>query len=223
MAALRADAQRNLSLVLDAAGEAFAECGPDVSIDEIARRAGVGHGTVCRRFPTKDSLMAAVVGARLDELAAATDELLARPDAGAAFEDLVWRAAELFNRDRALFDGSQRCDGFQEVAEAKQQLNEKVERLIRKARRAGALRRDLAASDVGALIGSTMQAAMRADDPDAWRRYVRILLDGLRPPARKRSSRAPDTGSASALKRADTHDAPPQVGQLTPAPSHGRS
>ncbi len=185
MAVLRADARRNLNRVLDAAGEAFAECGADVSIDEIARRAGVGHGTVCRRFPTKDSLMAAIVGARLEELAEAADQLLERSDAGAAFEELVWHAAELFNRDRALFDGSSRCDGFSEVAEAKQQLNDKLERLIRKARRAGTLRRDVSAPDVGAMIGSAIQAATHTDDPDAWRRYVRILLDGLRPPPRK--------------------------------------
>jgi AcrR family transcriptional regulator len=51
METLRADAQRNLGLVLDAAAEAFAESGPDVSVDEIARRAGVGHATVFRRFP----------------------------------------------------------------------------------------------------------------------------------------------------------------------------
>ncbi len=185
MAVLRADARRNLNRILDAAGEAFAECGPDVSIDEIARRAGVGHGTVCRRFPTKDSLRAAVVGARLDELAAAADERLARPDAGAAFEEMVWYAAELFNRDLALFDGSNRCEGFSEVAEAKQRLNEKMERLIRKARRAGTLRRDVAAEDVAAMIGSTIQAALHAEDPTAWRRYVQIVLDGLRPPPRK--------------------------------------
>src|SRR5207244_8257292 len=57
MTELRADARRNLERVLDAATEEFAASGPDASIDEIARRAGVGHGTVFRRFPTKDDLM----------------------------------------------------------------------------------------------------------------------------------------------------------------------
>jgi AcrR family transcriptional regulator len=211
MTVLRADARRNLDRILDAAGEAFAECGPDVSIDEIARRAGVGHGTVCRRFPTKDSLRAAVVVARLEELAAAADELLERPDAGAAFEELVWHAAGLFNRDRGLFDGSNRCDGFQDVAAAKAQLNDRVDRLIRKARRAGALRRDLTSPDVGALLGSTIQAAMHTDDPEAWRRYVRIILDGLRPPPRKpsRASRPPwpSGSSRTRLSRVEGHDA----------------
>ncbi len=191
MAALRADARRNRNRILDAAGEAFAECGPDVSIDEIARRAGVGHGTVCRRFPTKDSLRAAVVGARLDELADAADQLLARADAGSAFEEMVWHAAEVFNRDLALFEGSNRCEGFPEVAEAKQQLNDKLERLIRNARRAGTLRRDVTAPDVGAMIGSTIHASIHTGDPGAWRRYVQILLDGLRPPPHPSASRRP--------------------------------
>jgi AcrR family transcriptional regulator len=180
----RADAQRNLGRVLDAAEAAFAELGPDVSIDEIAKRAGVGHGTVFRHFPTKDSLLAAVVGARIEELSLVCDELVTRPDAGAAFEEFVWQAAELCHRDRAFFDASHRCESFKEVSEAKLELNDKVARLIRKACRARALRRDVDPGDVGILVASTIQAAAHHEDDEAWRRYVRIILDGLRPPAR---------------------------------------
>lgn len=180
-APLRADAQRNLGRVLEAAAEAFAEYGPDVTVDEIARRAGVGHGTVFRRFPTKDALMAAVVGTRIAGLTAAARELLERPDAGAAFDAFVWHAAESCGRDRVLFESSGRCDAFSEVADAKRELHDVVELLIGKARAEGALRSDLTADDVGALIGSVMQAAMQREQPEAWRRYVQIILDGLRP------------------------------------------
>ena len=62
---LRADAQRNLDRLLDVAGECFAEQGLDVSVDEIARRAGVGHGTVFRNFPSKDDLVIAVLNERI--------------------------------------------------------------------------------------------------------------------------------------------------------------
>src|SRR5919205_1820931 len=96
---LRADARRNLDRILDAAAEVFAELGPDAPIDEIARRAGVGHGTVFRRFPTKEALRAAVLAARLDEMQAHLEALLARDDVGAAFEDLVFYAAESCRRD----------------------------------------------------------------------------------------------------------------------------
>src|SRR5262249_56952723 len=93
MAVLRADAQRNLDRILAAAADAYAEVGPDVTIDEIARRAGVGHGTVFRRFPTKDALRAAVIAVRLDELLTHSRELLERPDPRAALEKFLWMPA----------------------------------------------------------------------------------------------------------------------------------
>jgi AcrR family transcriptional regulator len=178
---LRADARRNLDRILEAASDAFAEIGPEVTIDEIARRAGVGHGTVFRRFPTKDALRAAVLGVRLDELLAQAKQLLERPDAAAALHELVWTVAESCRRDRALFEGLEKCDGFAEVAAAKQELNEIVDELIRRARRAGAIRRELDSRDIGALVGAAVQASTHAERPDAWKQYIQVVLDGLRP------------------------------------------
>ena len=181
MSVLRADARRNLDRILEAASDAFAELGPDVTIDEIARRAGVGHGTVFRRFPTKDALRAAVIRARLDELLARANELLEEPDAGAALQEFVWHVAGYCRRDRALFEGIEKCGGFADVTDAKQELHETVNRLIRRAQRAGAVRRGLDARDIGALVGAAIQASMHAERDDAWRRYVQVVLDGLRP------------------------------------------
>lgn len=181
MSVLRADAQRNLDRILEAASEAYAELGPDVTMDEIARRAGVGHGTVFRRFPTKDALRAAVIRARLDELLAQAHELLAQPDVGAALEEFVWAVAESCRRDRALFEGVEQLEAFPEVAEAKQELHDVVGKLIRRAQRAGALRRGLDVRDIGALVGGAIQASMHAERSDAWRRYVQVVLAGLRP------------------------------------------
>lgn len=180
MTVLRADAQRNLDRILVAAADAFAELGPDVTIDEIARRAGVGHGTVFRRFPTKEALRAAVLRRRLDELLERSRALLAEPDAGAAFEELVWVAAESCRRDRFLFEGVETC-AEAGVAEGKQELHETVDRLIRRARRAGAVRRNVDARDVGALVGAAIQAAAHAERDEDWRRYVEVVLAGLRP------------------------------------------
>jgi AcrR family transcriptional regulator len=177
---LRADARRNLDRILEAAADAFAELGPDVTIDEIARRAGVGHGTVFRRFPTKDALRAAVLGASLDDLLARTQELLDEPDAGAAFEELVWIAAESVRRDRFLFEGIEKCL-VAEVADRKHELHALVDKLIRRARRAGAVRGRIDARDLGALVGAAIQAAQHAERDDDWRRYVQVVLDGLRP------------------------------------------
>ena len=107
---LRADAQRNLTRVLDAATEAFAEHGPDVSVDEIARRAGVGHATVFRRFPTKEALVAAVVENHVADLLALARAALDEDDPGAAFTGFVWQAAELHASRRGLFECEGRCE-----------------------------------------------------------------------------------------------------------------
>lgn len=177
--ALRADARRNLDRILEAAADAFAELGPDVTVDEIARRAGVGHGTVFRHFPTKDGLRAAVLRRRLEEILARAGELLEEPDAGAAFEEFVWVAAESFHRDRFLFEGVEKCV-FEEVAALKEELHRVGDLLIRRARRTGGIRRGVDSRDVGALVGAAIQAAMHAEREDDWRRYVQVVLDGLR-------------------------------------------
>jgi AcrR family transcriptional regulator len=180
---LRADAQRNLERVLEAAVDAFAEEGADVSVDEIARRAGVGHATVFRRFPTKESLIAAVVSRRVEGLVESATGALERPDAGEAFREFVWHAGETFAADRALFDGLGRCVEVPEVAEAKAELHAAVQQLIARAQANGALRPDVDAEDISLLVGSAIQATRQSGDPEAWRRYLAVVLDGLRPPA----------------------------------------
>ncbi|GAA3158357.1 hypothetical protein GCM10020001_097980 [Nonomuraea salmonea] len=82
---LRADARRNRARVLEVAAEVFATEGFSVPVAEIARRAGVGTGTVSRHFPTKEDLVAAIVGSRLTELTIKADELARREDPGTAF------------------------------------------------------------------------------------------------------------------------------------------
>jgi AcrR family transcriptional regulator len=183
MSTLRADAQRNHDRVLVAAAEAFAEHGPDVSANEIARRAGVGHGTVYRRFPSKDALIAAVVSARLGELADRAEALLAEPDAGGSFERFVWDIAELYAGDRGLCEGVPRCAELPEVAQAKARLHALVEQLVSRAQTEGSLRRDISPEDVPLLIGSAIMGATQSTDRELWRRYVAVVLDGLRPPA----------------------------------------
>jgi AcrR family transcriptional regulator len=159
--------------VLDAAAEAFAEHGPDVSVDEIARRAGVGNATVFRRFPTKQALIAAVLDGRLAELLALAEEALAEEDAGAAFDGFVWRVAEVQMRDRGLYQCLDRCLGSPATAE----LEAAAARVVERAQAAGALRLDVTTADVSALVG----AALRAAAGDEWRRYIAVVLDGLKP------------------------------------------
>ena len=160
---LRADAQRNLDRLLDVAGACFAEQGLDVSIDEIARRAGVGHGTVFRNFPTKDALVEAVLNERMHELAAAAHAALDEPDAWDGFAGFFRYVAALYADNLALVEGLERCAGSPEKAD----LSAAVEQLVKRAQRAGVLRRDVSAEDVMMLVPTAA-------------RYPEIVLDGLR-------------------------------------------
>ena len=179
---LRADAQRNLESVLDAAADLFAQRGCDVSVDEIANRAGVGHATVFRRFPTKDELIAAVVAKQIRELTAFVEQVTEEKEPGEAFEAFVWHVAELHARDRGLHEGYSRCAELPDVAEAKSEVSGLLDRLIVRAQEAGALRRDVTADDISTLLGSTILGARDGSDAERWRRYVQVLLAGLRPP-----------------------------------------
>jgi AcrR family transcriptional regulator len=172
MTELRADARRNLERVLDAAEQAFGAAGPDASIDEIARLAGVGHGTVFRRFPTKDDLMFAVIERHVEEMCALAEEALAAEDPGQAFFDFVWRVAELNMSTPGLHRCVVHCGGKPGAAE----LERLSDRIVSRAQRAGAVRRDVKAEDVRVLVRSALTNAPGGE----WRRYLDVVLSGLR-------------------------------------------
>jgi AcrR family transcriptional regulator len=161
--ALRADAQRNLDRLLDVAGECFAEQGLDVSIDEIARRAGVGHGTVFRNFPSKDALVVAVVNLRISELTAIARVALEDPDAWEGFAGFFRHTAARYAENLGLIAGLERCASTPEKGE----LGRAVQKLVERAQHSGALRRDVTAEDVMMLVPTAA-------------RYPEIVLDGLR-------------------------------------------
>jgi AcrR family transcriptional regulator len=160
---LRADAQRNLDRLLDVAGECFAAQGLDVSVDEIARRAGIGHGTVFRNFPTKDALVIAVVNERIREVTAIARAALDEPDAWEGFAGFLRHAGGLYRENLALIEGLERCSGTPEKTE----LVDAVEELVARAQAAGVLRGDVEAEDVLALVPTAA-------------RYPEIVLAGLR-------------------------------------------
>jgi AcrR family transcriptional regulator len=172
MTELRADARRNLELVLDAAEQAFGASGPDASIDEIARLAGVGHGTVFRRFPTKDDLMYAVIERHVAQMCVLAEEALASPDPGSAFFDFVRRVAELNMSTPGLHRCIVHCGEKPGAAE----LEKLAARVVSRAQRAGAVRGDVKPADVQLLVRAALTTA-----PDGeWRRYLDVVLDGLR-------------------------------------------
>ncbi|HEY4279936.1 MAG TPA: helix-turn-helix domain-containing protein [Conexibacter sp.] len=180
---LRRDAERNRRLILDAAASAFAERGLGVTMDEIAQHAGVGVGTVYRRFPNKEDLIDALFVDRLDEVTQAADEGLAHED---PWDGLVWfleRSLQLQAQNQGLKElVSGTSHGRERVTVARERLVQKVRELVDHARAAGTLREDFDAFDTPVLqtmLGSVLDFSHDVS-PELWRRFFAIVLDGLR-------------------------------------------
>jgi AcrR family transcriptional regulator len=180
---LRVDAERNLRRLLDAAAEAFAEEGLGVSVAEIARRAGVGKGTVFRRFPTKEHLVAAIVCDRLEEISRIGTELLATEDGGQALLDFMRAGAEVQAKDRGFLEAAASAElELEEVLAAKQQLLAITAALLERAQQQGTVRGDVTPQDIVLMECACCQASapFHATAPELWRRYVDLVFDGLR-------------------------------------------
>jgi AcrR family transcriptional regulator len=179
---LRADARRNRDRVLEAARTAFGAEGSDVSLDEIARRAGVGPGTVYRHFATKEALFEAVVFDRMGELVEEARLLSGDPDSGRAFASFVERLGREGARKRDLVEALAH-DGIRlQLGEAPivRALIDALAELLRRAQRAGAVRSDISVDDVVTVLTGAAYAIChsRADD-DQTCRLLAIMYDGL--------------------------------------------
>jgi AcrR family transcriptional regulator len=192
---LRADAERNRRRLLDAAAEAFAEQGLDVSVAEIARRAGVGHGTAFRRFPTKEHLICAIVLDGVESLAAAARDLLERDDVADPLGEFMRLLVERQVANRALAEAmGAGVLSDPAVGAAHGELLAAVDGLVRSGQEAGLVRDDVSAVDVLVLTKGVVAAAepLQVVAPRIWRRYLDLLRDALRPDsATPLSGRAP--------------------------------
>jgi AcrR family transcriptional regulator len=177
---LRADALRNRAKVLAAAEDVFAEQGVSASTEEVARRAGVGIGTVFRHFPSKESLLEAVLGALLERLAGEARELAADPDPGEAFFGFFARVVSQAAAKQAVTEALAAAGGDvgQVTGRAGPDVKAAIGALLERAQAAGAVRADIGPSEVTALLAGMSYAAGRAGGDD----LLRIAFDGLRPP-----------------------------------------
>lgn len=179
---LRVDARRNRERVLKVAAEAFAKEGLSVSLDEIARRAEVGAGTIHRHFPTKEELIGAVISSRLEALAAEGWALADGAEPGRAFHAFFTRLVVEGAASHALAAGlaGTAVDIDAVVSAPVRSLLAALGSLLACAQQIGEVRKDLCASDLPALLAGAHAIERH---PAGGRRGVAILCDGLRPPA----------------------------------------
>jgi AcrR family transcriptional regulator len=179
---LRRDAERNRQRILEVAREAFAEDGLAVTLDEIARRAGVGVGTVYRRFADKEQLIDALFEERIGEMVALAEEALGHDDAWEGLIHFLECATAAHAGDRGLKEVAlSGVHGLGRVARARQLMTPLMTRLVARAQEQGSLRPDIEATDLPLLqlmLGSLSECT-RSVDPAIWRRYLGILTDGL--------------------------------------------
>jgi AcrR family transcriptional regulator len=180
---LRKDAERNRQLILDAARELFAERGLGVTLNDIAHHAGVGVGTVYRRFPDKALLIDSLFEQRVGDVVVLADAALEDPDPWRGLTTFLERALELQAGDRAfkelVLSGP---EGLERIQRIRMKMLPRMQALVASAQERGQLRDDVVIADmplVQLMIGTVIDTA-RDIEPDLWRRFLAIYLRGLR-------------------------------------------
>ncbi|MDB4938767.1 MAG: uidR4 [Labilithrix sp.] len=195
---MRSDVQRNRALLLEAAASVFSERGVDASLEEVARRAKVGIGTLYRHFPTREALLVAACDDRLLALAQQSRDYAGTPVRALArfFERIVDHAsmyrglAESFGM--VLQSGSPGCHA----------TTEEGRRLLERAQREGEVKSDISIDDVLAMTAAiSIAASQSADDEKRIGRLVQMLVDGLRPRLGPSASAKPGGGGKRVISR----------------------
>ena len=177
----RADARRNRTKVLNAARREFAGNGLEAQIDDIARRAGVGVGTVYRHFPNKVDLLQALAEEKFNGLAEAARAGLAHDDPWGGFVEFMTYASQTMAEDRALGEAMGQHPGLCAAAAERSDLPRLNAELVARVQAAGRLRKDVIAEDIPALVCG-IGRAVDADSGEPtmpWDRYLKIILAGL--------------------------------------------
>ncbi|MEU7939067.1 TetR/AcrR family transcriptional regulator [Microbispora bryophytorum] len=174
----RADALRNHERVVAAARELFAEHGLDVTVPQVAERAGVGRATVYRSFPSKEELVLAIARENFRSLEDRTLAALAADDAYRGFADYVPDLLDRLARDRGLAAAF-----FEARLVPAAKLVDLIGRLVEAAKVSGLIRQDVGVLDVRVVLCGVVRQLIVLDerDPAVWRRYADIILAAFRP------------------------------------------
>lgn len=186
----RADAVRNRLLVLDAAQEAFADHGPQAQMEDVARRAGVGVGTLYRHFPTKAALALAVLERQIDGIEAFIREnCMTDPDPWAGLVRVFERAGANQATDRGLADAlMDMTDEVPMTCSHRQRLGPPTAEILERAQAAGVVRPEITEEDLNGLFCGLSAVSRGGGD---WQRYLDIVLSGLRVQRRPSAPRPP--------------------------------
>ncbi|GIF04565.1 TetR/AcrR family transcriptional regulator [Actinoplanes siamensis] len=180
---LRRDAQRNRERILLAAHDVFAARGFAATLDDVAHHAGVGVGTVYRRFPTKEALIDALFADRLEDLVSLAEDALALPSGWDGLTMLLRRTIEMHAVDRGLRDAAL-CIGIgkHHFAEVGEHLLPLLQEVIGRAHAEGSLRADVGINDLPIIMATVTDLARHSGGgrPEIYRRFLELIIDGLR-------------------------------------------
>jgi AcrR family transcriptional regulator len=180
---LRRDAQLNRQRIIEAAREVFALRGLAATLDDVAHHAGVGIGTVYRRFPTKEALVEAALEDRLAEFAGAAEAALRAPTGWDGLTTFLRIVAEMHAADRGLRDVALGAGfGLRHHERIGERMEPLVQQLIGRAHAEGSLRADVTAEDLPPVLMMISELAHHGHPvrPDLYRRYLQLFIDGLR-------------------------------------------
>ncbi len=179
---LRADAERNRARILEAAHEVFGERGMRATLDDVAARAGVGVGTVYRRFPDLEALVRALYEDRVEELIAIVDRGEQNPDPWEGLVGLLREGAEFHGRNKVVRELTFSPPGERDwVDRTRGIIRPKVAKLLAAAQEQGKLRKDMATLDlpqIHMMLAEVMEVTA-AVSPDSWERLLTYVIDGL--------------------------------------------
>jgi AcrR family transcriptional regulator len=179
---LRKDAARNRELLLAAAREVFAERGLEASLDDIAHRAGVGVGTAYRHFANKYELAQAIFAEAIEQVVALAERGAESPDPWDGIVTFLEGTAVMQTSDRGLREVLMGVHDTAKMEQVNDRLTGPMRTMVERARQAGQIRPDVDVTDVGIVLLMLCTVADITGDaaPDLWRRYLPMLLDGLR-------------------------------------------
>jgi len=180
---LRKDAERNRLRIIASAREVFRERGFEATLDDVAHHAGLGVGTVYRRFPNKEQLIESMFAERMSEIIELAKKTLEDPDPWHGFVAFLEQVAESMANDRGMHDIMvSTAFGHEQIARVRDQLMPLGTEIVQRAKESGELRADFEVEDVVVLLKMCGAVATYVEhmSPGIWRRYFTLLIDSLR-------------------------------------------